>query len=212
MFAVAAVVIGVRAVYVFRQQRTVQAAEAQLMKPRPVTNWAEVVGVSRRADTSTGPIHVVEFGDYQCPGCGRIYAILDSVARRRGHALSIGFVHYPLKAIHPFAWQAARAADCSADQGAFVRFHEYLYRHQHDIGSPNWLTTAEKSTGIQPASFEACLSDSSRNDRVARGASMAGRMGINATPTFIVDGMMYPGVPPTDVFERLAVEPPTVHR
>ena len=70
-------------------------------------------------DPST-PVKIVEFGDFQCPGCRSFAMQIKPVLKERfvdtGKA---HFVYYdfPLMEIHPHAFLAARAARCAADQG-----------------------------------------------------------------------------------------------
>jgi protein-disulfide isomerase len=63
---------------------------------------------------------LVEFSDFQCPYCAN-YA-LDELPRIKRELVdtgivSYGFLHFPLKGIHPEAAAAAAAAECAGQQG-----------------------------------------------------------------------------------------------
>src|SRR5262249_55030489 len=89
--------------------------------------------VDRRRDHIRGPqeapVTVVEYGDFECPFCGR--------AEPAGRELLAGFGdvryvwrHLPLSDVHPHAQLAAEAAEAAAAQGAFWEMHDMLLRHQ----------------------------------------------------------------------------------
>ena len=78
-------------------------------------------------------VTIVEFGDYQCPGCGSFAVSVKP--RLEQEYVSSGearFVYYdfPLIQIHPNAFLAARAARCADDQDLYWEYHEHLFRNQ----------------------------------------------------------------------------------
>jgi len=74
------------------------------------------VPVSDR-DHSQGPadaaLTLVEYGDYECPHCGRAYPIVKELQRRLGSQLRFVFRNFPLGEIHPHAQHAAEAAEAA---------------------------------------------------------------------------------------------------
>ena len=60
---------------------------------------------------SKAPITLVEFGDYECPLCGRAYAIIKQVLEEVGEHVRFVFRNFPLADVHPHAWAAAEAAE-----------------------------------------------------------------------------------------------------
>jgi protein-disulfide isomerase len=65
------------------------------------------------------PYTLVEYGDYECPDCGRLYVILRDLQKEIASRLRIVFRHYPLSGAHPHAQQAAEAAEAAGAQGKF---------------------------------------------------------------------------------------------
>src|SRR6185437_14478959 len=62
---------------------------------------------------------LVEYGDYECPNCGRLYLILRDLQKDFADRLRVVYRHYPLSGIHPHAQQAAEAAEAAAAEGRF---------------------------------------------------------------------------------------------
>ena len=73
-------------------------------------------------------ITVIEFGDFECPYCGRA----EPVVRDLLSDTDVRYVwrHLPLTDVHPQAQLAAEAAEAAAAQGAFWAMHDLLLDHQ----------------------------------------------------------------------------------
>jgi protein-disulfide isomerase len=61
------------------------------------------------------PYTLVEYGDYECSDCGRLYVILRDLQRDIASRLRIVFQHYPLSGGHRQAQQAARLRERRAN-------------------------------------------------------------------------------------------------
>src|SRR5579871_4401521 len=88
-------------------------------------------------DHAQGPadarVTLVEYGDYECPHCGRAYPIVKEVQRRLGAALRFVFRNFPLIQSHPHAEHAAEAAEGAAALGQFWPMHDTLFEHQRAL-------------------------------------------------------------------------------
>src|SRR5262245_54280169 len=73
------------------------------------------------------PVTLVEYGDYQCPYCGRAYPIIQAVQKHFGKRLRFVFRNFPLTEIHPHAAQAAAAAEAAGDYGKFWEMHDLIF-------------------------------------------------------------------------------------
>src|SRR5881227_1037038 len=81
----------------------------------------------------TAPVTLVEYGDYECPYCGKAYPIVKEIQRRLRDRLRFVFRNFPLNTIHEHAGVAAQAAEAAAAQGKFWEMHDILYEHQEDL-------------------------------------------------------------------------------
>src|SRR6476660_4141630 len=92
------------------------------------------------------PYTLVEYGDYECPDCGRLYVILRDLQRDIASRLRIVFRHYPLSGIHHHAQQAAEAAEAAGAQGKFWEMHTLLFERQQALRTKDLIRYAEELT------------------------------------------------------------------
>jgi protein-disulfide isomerase len=155
----------------------------------------------RSMGEASAPVVITVFSDYQCPACAHVEATLmpEVIARYvdTGQARFV-FRQFPLTQIHPYAPQAAQAAVCAGEQGDYWGMHEKLFAGQGD-----WSGAAEvpletfdgyaREMGLNAATFEKCLR-SDESALVVQADFMAGEtLGINATPTFLINDLTLRG-------------------
>lgn len=128
-----------------------------------------------------------EFSDFQCPACQAAQPLVADLLTTFGERIQLAYKHYPLVTIHPQAFRAALASECANDQGKFWEFHDLLFEKQPNFSSSELKTYAE-SLGLSRESFAACLDSRAKTEVVRSDMSEAERRGVNATPTFFVNG------------------------
>lgn len=132
-------------------------------------------------------VKVVEWGDFQCPACAIAYQQLKPVWATYGDKVQLQFRHFPLSSIHPYASGAAAASECAAEQGKFWEYHDTLYENYTNLKKKDLIRYAEQ-LGLNTTDFTACY-DSQVKMKVVRDDVAEGRkIGIDATPTFYIDG------------------------
>src|SRR5687767_15951877 len=87
-------------------------------------------------------VTLVEYGDYECPHCGRAYPIVKELQRRLGPQLRFVFRNFPLSQVHPHAQHAAEAAEAAAVDGRFWEMHDALFEHQDALGDRHLIEYA----------------------------------------------------------------------
>src|SRR2546428_10838970 len=80
--------------------------------------------------TADAPVTLVEYGDFECPFCGRAYPELKQVLRQLGGKVRFVVRHFPLSKEHPHAQHAAEVGEAAAAQGKFWEMHDLLYQRQ----------------------------------------------------------------------------------
>src|SRR5471030_1732899 len=75
-------------------------------------------------------IELVEYGDYQCPHCGRAYPTIKSIQKKMGTKLKFVFRNFPLAEVHPNAVNAAVSSETAALQNKFWEMHDHLFEYQ----------------------------------------------------------------------------------
>jgi protein-disulfide isomerase len=145
-------------------------------------------------DHSHGPagavLTLVEYGDYECPHCGRAYPIIKEVQRRLGSQLQFVFRNFPLAEIHSHAEHAAEAAEAAAGQGRFWEMHDAIFEHQKALDDRHLVQYAT-AVGIDEQQFQHDLSSHAYERRVREDFVGGIRSGVNGTPTFFINGVRH---------------------
>lgn len=157
-------------------------------------------GHRRRA--SSAEVTIVEFADFQCPSCALARHSLDSVLASHPAQVALVFRHYPLRMTHPFALDAANAAECAGAQGKFFEMSEVLYAGQWQFGQRSWSSYAAAAGVSDTARFSACQNAKQFARQIERDASAADSINIVGTPTIIVNNKMLVGAVSTIALER----------
>lgn len=139
---------------------------------------------------SNAVVTVVEYGDFQCPYCGRAEpSVRELVAEEE-----VRFVwrHLPISEVHPNAELAAEAAEAAGAQGAFWPMHDLLLANQHDLAEEN-LTTYAEHLGLDITMFRQQLDSRLFRSRVEEDVRSADLSGASGTPTFFINGRRHYG-------------------
>lgn len=150
-----------------------------------------------------GAIEIVEYSDFQCPACGAAFPHLTAFMEQYGDRARLTYTHFPLTGIHPFAFKAAEAAECAADQGRFWEYHDMLFENQQALAVPDLKATAAQ-LGLDTGLFTACLDSGAMAARVTADMAAGQAAGVRATPTFFINGIRYEGVQTVDQLRTAA--------
>jgi protein-disulfide isomerase len=137
-------------------------------------------------------VTLVEYGDFECPHCGRAYPVVKAIQKRMGPDLRFVFRHFPLTQIHAHAEHAAESAEAAGQHGKFWQMHDLLFENQDRLEDPSLVAYAE-ALGIDPDWFAVVLSEGRFQPQVREQFLSGVRSGVNGTPTFFVNGVRYDG-------------------
>jgi protein-disulfide isomerase len=140
----------------------------------------------------TAPVTMVEYGDFECPHCGRAYPIVESIIERAGRVLCFAYRHFPLANIHPHAERAAEAAEAAGAQGRFWAMHHRLFEHQDALDDESLVMHA-RAIGLDLQRFAVELANGVHMPRVREDFLSGVRSGVNGTPTFFINGVRHDG-------------------
>jgi protein-disulfide isomerase len=147
------------------------------------------------ADHVVGPSHaavtVVEYGDFECPYCGRAEPAVRELLADFGDVRYV-WRHLPLSDVHPHAQLAAEAAEAAAAQGAFWEMHDALLDHQDALRPADLMRYAEQ-IGLDRERFAADLRKHVGTGRVAEDVDSADLSTVSGTPTFFINGQRHYG-------------------
>ncbi|MET0242378.1 MAG: DsbA family protein [Flavitalea sp.] len=135
---------------------------------------------------------LVEYGDFECPHCGRAYPIIKKLLEDHGDKFQLVFRNFPLKKIHPHAQAAAIAAEAADTQGRFWEMHSLLFENQRNLTS-RALTGYAENAGLDTDAFNEALTDEELSKKVDKHFMSGLRSGVNQTPSFFINGERFQG-------------------
>lgn len=150
----------------------------------------------------SAPVTVVEFGDFECPGCGRIEPEVEDMLVEYGNRIRFVFRQFPLRDMHPYAETAAEASECAADQGKFWQAQRKFYAEQDDLTEPA-LDRYASELGLDTKQFDACLASGAAKARVQSDVDDGRAVGVKGTPTFFVGHQMFFTAPWDQIVQTL---------
>ncbi len=155
------------------------------------------------ADHVLGPkdqkVTLIEYGDYECPGCGAMYSAVKGLTDAHSDHLTFVFRNFPLTNIHPNALAAATAAEAAGLQGKYFEMHDALYENQQawanaSVGDRETIFTGYAANlGLNTDQFKKDLSADNIAGKISRDRSIGTTIGVNSTPTFVLNGTMITG-------------------
>jgi len=162
------------------------------------------VSIQTEGDPSIGPaeapIHLVEFSDFLCPACQRASKMNHVILA--GHRRDVHFVfkQYPLdtncntipRSVHPGACLIAAATECAHRQGKFWELHDLIFKDGPRYNFSALPADAQR-LGLNVEQFQACLDSGEGMEAVKRDIAEAQRVGVNSTPTYVINGLPVPG-------------------
>lgn len=167
-----------------------------LLRARPGGDFVAPKTQSGTAAQAKLPEGVVvtleEFGDYQCPPCGALHPSLKKLKQDFGANLNFVFRNLPLTTLHKNALAAAQAAEAARVQNHFWEMHDLLYENQDlwkdDINPKSIFWKFAADLGLDTGRFMRDMEDKQLNLRIEADRSAAAELGIDSTPTLLIDG------------------------
>ena len=143
---------------------------------------------------NTPYVTIEEFGDFQCPPCGKLHPVLKKVEEDYGSRVAIVFREFPMTQLHANALEAARAAEAAGLQGAFWQMHDFIYDTQ-EMWS-NWRDVrsvfARQATimGLDSKRLRSDMDSAEVQQRIAADQQRGQSIGVVGTPTFFLNGRL----------------------
>ncbi len=150
-----------------------------------------VVVKSHIKGSTEAKVTLVEFSDLQCPACASFQPFVKDLTDQYGDKLSFEYKHFPLP-IHPFAIQAAVAAEAAGQQDKFFEFHDKLFENQttwSNSATPQvfFMQYAEELE-LDMDKFKRHMRSSVLKDNVEAQFTEGKNAGVTGTPTFFLNG------------------------
>lgn len=131
-------------------------------------------------------VTIVEYGDFECPYCGRMHGVLQEVLDRHPDVRLV-FRHFPLRGLHPMAVPAALTSEAAADAGRFWEMFDLLYDNQRFLG----VADLERYAG--ELGVYAWSDPQEHSARIAADEASGLASGVRGTPTLFINGVRHQG-------------------
>ncbi len=147
------------------------------------------------------PITIVQFAEFECYYCQTALPTVDRILADYEGRVKLVFKDYPL-GFHARARPAAIAAHCAGEQDQYSEMFHLLLNNQQQLGDADFRTHAT-ALGMDMGAFETCLASGKFDAEIDEDMALAESMGVQATPTFFVDGVMVAGALPYEKFAEI---------
>lgn len=137
---------------------------------------------------------LIEYGDFQCPSCAGAHPTIKSILEEYQDKILFVFRNFPITSIHPNAKAAAAAAEAAGLQDKYWEMHDLIFESQNswkDLSSSertDKFKSYAEQLGLDVDRFTTDLSSADINKKLAYDMALAKKVGVSATPTFILNG------------------------
>jgi protein-disulfide isomerase len=191
-----------------KDQREMLKAKRESQKKKTITTIFSVVGVvtlallllyfipRRKVDgPSVGdpeaPVKVEQFSNFTCSHC-QTFALESEAAFLKDYVDSgkVYLTYFNYQFQEDDSSKAAEATYCAGEQNKFWEYKKLVYQNASYAGAfaDESLRTYASNTGLNMDEFESCLQSDRQVEIIAEGRQYAQMLGVNATPTFAVNG------------------------
>ena len=139
-------------------------------------------------------VTVVEFVDYQCPYSQESATSVRAVMETYKDKVHFYVRDYPIPELHAQARDAALAANCALEQGqkAYWRYWDFLFGTPQDTFSTDVFRTLAQRANINVTRFDECMAKRTYDVKIDKDIDDAKNAGAQGTPTFFINGIMFP--------------------
>lgn len=155
------------------------------------------------------PVTLIEYGDYQCPFCGRFFEQVEG--KLRDEYIKTGKVRMIFRNfsfLGPESDAAAKAAECAKDQGKFWSYHDAIYAAEVKDGrenngnlTPSLFAKLAENVGMNVQSFNACFNSGKYAGVALQDKDAASAVGVDSTPIVFINSQMIRGALPYEQFK-----------
>ena len=149
--------------------------------------WPQIVShaAAPARGAADAPYTLAEFGDFQCPQCGKAYPILESLLKKYPAQVNLLFLHRPFPTLHQWAIPAGQASEIAAAHGQFWPMYDLLYTHQDNL-EPGYYGDYAAKAGLSEAQFKAAFQAGQGASQMKADTAFADALNIEETPTILL--------------------------
>ncbi len=140
-------------------------------------------------------VTLVEFSEFQCPGCkGFSLRLIPELLKKYDGKLQVVFKHYPLD-FHELAFPAALVSEevrVQKGEEAFWKFHDMLFNEQEKL-SEEFLLESAKKLGVDMEKLRKVMTEENNPNRarINRDMELGNKVGVDGTPSLYINGVRF---------------------
>ena len=139
-------------------------------------------------------VTLVEYGDFQCPGCKTAASRVKSIAEEYKDKVNVIFRNFPLVTIHPNALAAASVAEAAGLQGKYWEMHDLLYDKQDEWTAStasermDYFTEYAKELNLNIDQFKKDIESDKVKAKIKFDQAVGSKAKVTGTPSLKLNG------------------------
>ena len=166
----------------------------------------EITATDHSRGPIDAPVTLIEYSDFQCPACETYYHIVKRLLDESSTTIRFAYRHFPLSQ-HANAVPSALASEVAGVQGKFWEMYDLIFTNHTDwteLTNPTDIFVGYAATiGLNVDEFKKDMASSTLRDKIEADLNGGIKIGINATPTFFVNGNAITNPPTYEEFKTI---------
>jgi len=152
------------------------------------------------------PVVLQEYSDYQCGHCKRFSEETEPLLVEQYVSTGQLYIVFNALPLYPSSIPISEASLCAREQDKFWEYKDIIYANQNssdpDAFSDRRLEAFAEAIGLDVKAFDECTSERRYKQEVEQLRLEAENLGIDGTPTFLINGKLVRGAQPIEVFRE----------
>ena len=146
------------------------------------------------------PITMELYTNFICPACGNFAT--ETFGQIKDNYIANGKLKMVFYIFPPI--ELSKAGLCAEEQGKFIEYHDYVFSHQAQITDEEILKDFAINAGLDGQKFNECYAAPDKfKDKIQKWFDEGQARGVDATPTFFINGQKFVGAQPYEEFQKI---------
>lgn len=178
---------------------------SQLPPADELRRWYEL---AHRMGPEAAPLRIIEFGNFGCEFCRRLYHAFDTILARYPGLVSMRWLHHVPANDGPNVANRLLAigAECAADQGQFEAYYNVLFTAERlPVSRAELVAVVGESVVPDRSAYVACLDSGQHEETVDAHREIVAARGYSLTPTWFLNDRLIVGAAPVTLIDSMVL-------